>query len=73
MERYWRRSEEDPVNGSSHTTLAPYYAKELNRETVVGEMASRRGGRIICNIIKEEDKVELCGSCVLIGEGILLI
>ena len=57
----------------SHTTLAPYYAKELNRETVIGEMASKRGGKIICNILKEEEIVELCGSCVFIGEGKLFI
>jgi PhzF family phenazine biosynthesis protein len=69
----WNGIEEDPVNGSSHTTLAPYYAKELNRETVIGEMASKRGGKIICNILKEEEIVELCGSCVFIGEGKLLI
>jgi len=65
----WNGIEEDPVNGSSHTTLAPYYAKELNKETVIGEMASARGGKIICNVLKDQNLVELCGTCVLIAEG----
>lgn len=67
----WNGIPEDPVNGSSHTTLAPYYSSFLKKDTVIGEMASSRGGVLICNVMKKEELVELCGKCVTIAEGVL--
>ena len=70
----WNGISEDPVNGSSHTSLAPYYAAELAlegaaRETVVGEMASARGGRVVCKIDRAAGVVELAGRAVTVASG----
>ena len=43
--------DEDPVTGSSHCCLGPYWYKKLNKETLIGYQASERGG-IVQIIIK---------------------
>jgi len=40
--------EEDPVTGSAHCILGPYFAKKLGRKTVVGKQKSKRGGIVEC-------------------------
>jgi len=66
----WNGIPEDPVNGSSHTTLAPYYSTLVaKKDTVIGEMASSRGGTVVCNVMDKEGIVELCGRCVTVSEG----
>ena len=66
----WNGIPEDPVNGSSHTTLAPYYSTVVaKKDTVIGEMASSRGGTVVCNVMDKEGLVELCGRCVTVSEG----
>jgi PhzF family phenazine biosynthesis protein len=49
---------EDPVTGSAHTTLIPYWAKRLGKTKMVARQLSKRGGTIYC---------ELCGDRVKIG------
>jgi len=49
---------EDPVTGSAHTTLIPYWSKKLNKTSLVAQQLSERGGVLFC-----EDK----GDRVLIG------
>ncbi|MBT5927109.1 MAG: PhzF family phenazine biosynthesis protein [Verrucomicrobia bacterium] len=41
---------EDPVTGSAHCILAPYWAKRLNKSTMHAHQVSKRGGRLICEI-----------------------
>jgi predicted PhzF superfamily epimerase YddE/YHI9 len=66
----WNGIAEDPVNGSSHTSLAPYYAGAAeSRVTVVGEMASQRGGRIVCTVDRAAGVVELAGRAVTVAAG----
>ena len=36
--------DEDPVTGSAHTCLAPYWAQKLGKDAMVGYQASARGG-----------------------------
>ena len=58
---------EDPVTGSAHCTLAPYWAKRLGKTVFRAFQASRRGGEIICR--PAGDRIELEGSCVFYLEG----
>lgn len=58
---------EDPVTGSAHCTLAPYWAGRLGRDRLVGRQISPRGGTVICEV--EGDRVVLSGGAVLYLEG----
>jgi predicted PhzF superfamily epimerase YddE/YHI9 len=41
---------EDPVTGSSHTSLAPYWSKKLGKNKLIGHQASKRGGLLECEL-----------------------
>jgi len=53
---------EDPVTGSTHCALAPYWAKRLGKDILQAAQLSRRGGRIQCRIAG--DRVLLSGAAV---------
>jgi PhzF family phenazine biosynthesis protein len=50
--------DEDPVTGSAHTTLVPYWAEQLGKTTLHARQLSERGGELFC---------ELRGERVLLG------
>ncbi len=52
---------EDPVTGSSHSTLTPFWAKRLGKKTLRAHQASPRGGDLLCT--DEGDRVILSGAC----------
>ena len=58
---------EDPVTGSAHCSLAPYWAQRLHKTAFFAFQASRRGGEIRCRWLN--DRVELEGSCVFYLQG----
>jgi PhzF family phenazine biosynthesis protein len=58
---------EDPVTGSAHCMLVPYWAKRLGKTSFKAFQASRRGGEVGCRL--HGDRVELEGSCVFYLEG----
>jgi len=58
---------EDPVTGSAHCMLVPYWAKRLGKTAFRAFQASPRGGEIICRLLG--DRVELEGTCVFYLEG----
>lgn len=62
---------EDPVTGSAHTSLTPYWAKKLGKTTLVAKQLSSRGGTIRCTFLG--DRVLISGKAVpyLSGEIIL--
>jgi PhzF family phenazine biosynthesis protein len=60
--------DEDPVTGSAHAALAPFWAERLGRESFSAFQASKRGGRIECRLAGE--RVILGGRCVTVIEGI---
>ncbi|MDH6109002.1 PhzF family phenazine biosynthesis protein [Kitasatospora sp. MAP12-15] len=62
---------EDPVTGSAHTALAPFWAERLDRldDTLTGYQASPRGGLIRCRL--HGDRVLLSGHAVTVVDGIL--
>ena len=61
---------EDPVTGSAHTGLAPYWAARLGRDHLVGFQASTRGGRV--HVVLAGDRVYLTGRAVTVLDGTLL-
>jgi predicted PhzF superfamily epimerase YddE/YHI9 len=61
---------EDPVTGSAHCCLAPYWAPRLGRDTLVGFQASPRGGTVHARLAG--DRVVLGGSAVTVLRGELL-
>ncbi|MBO6901618.1 MAG: PhzF family phenazine biosynthesis protein [Rhizobiaceae bacterium] len=58
---------EDPVTGSIHATLVPYWAKQLGRTDLSAYQASRRGGYLRCR--QERDRVLIRGSAVTFMEA----
>lgn len=58
---------EDPVTGSAHCTLAPFWSERLDKAEMRAWQASARGGEVICRI--HADRVELEGQCVFYLEG----
>lgn len=58
---------EDPVTGSAHCMLAPYWATRLGKTVFRAFQASPRGGEVICRLVG--DRVELEGTCVFYLEG----
>jgi PhzF family phenazine biosynthesis protein len=61
--------DEDPVTGSAHAVLAPYWSARLGRDRLSAFQASRRGGFVDCRL--EGDRVILGGQCVTVIEGVL--
>ena len=58
---------EDPVTGSAHCGLAPYWAEKLGRGELIGYQASARGGTVRCRVV--DDRVHLTGHAVTMFEG----
>jgi predicted PhzF superfamily epimerase YddE/YHI9 len=58
---------EDPVTGSAHCMLVPYWANRLGKTDFQAYQASRRGGEVICRLLGK--RVELEGTCVFFLEG----
>jgi PhzF family phenazine biosynthesis protein len=62
---------EDPVTGSAHCTLAPYWARRTGRDSFSAYQVSARGGRVLCTV--RGDRVELRGRCAPYLEGTLIV
>ncbi len=58
---------EDPVTGSAHCCLGPYWAKRLGKTKLSGYQASRRGGVVGVNV--QDDHVYLTGQAVTVFTG----
>lgn len=62
---------EDPVTGSAHTTLTPYWANQLGKKHLVARQLSARGGEIRCQL--EDHQVILAGEAVTFLNGTIRI
>ena len=60
---------EDPVTGSAHCTLVPYWAKRLGKSKLHALQVSARGGELFCE--DRGDRVSIGGRAVLYLEGTL--
>jgi PhzF family phenazine biosynthesis protein len=58
---------EDPVTGSAHCTLVPYWAKRLGKSRLHARQISRRGGELFCELTG--DRVVVAGRAALYLEG----
>ncbi|NNF42428.1 MAG: PhzF family phenazine biosynthesis protein [Phycisphaerales bacterium] len=63
--------DEDPVTGSAHCTLIPYWAERLGRTTLAARQISARGGALTGTL--RGDRCELRGGAVVYSEGWLLV
>jgi PhzF family phenazine biosynthesis protein len=61
---------EDPVTGSAHCGLAPFWAERLNKTELIGYQASERGGMVRVRL--EGTRVHLGGQAVTVLRGELL-
>jgi PhzF family phenazine biosynthesis protein len=58
---------EDPVTGSAHTTLTPYWAAQLGKDQCTAKQVSKRGGELLCTMAG--DRVRIAGKAVTYLEG----
>jgi predicted PhzF superfamily epimerase YddE/YHI9 len=58
---------EDPVTGSAHCTLVPFWAERLGKSKLVAHQVSARGGELHCE--HRGDRVIISGHCHLFLTG----
>ena len=58
---------EDPVTGSAHCTLTPYWSKILNKKILKAQQISNRKGELFCNLKK--NRVEIIGKAITYLKG----
>ena len=61
---------EDPVTGSSHSTLIPFWAEVLQKEKMKARQISKRGGTLLCENCG--DRVKIAGKAALYLQGEIL-
>ena len=62
---------ENPVTGSAHCKLAPYWAQRLGKNTMTAYQASQRGGTV--KVRFENNRVFLTGEAVTVIQGDILL
>ncbi len=62
---------EDPVTGSTHASLVPYWAKELNKLELTALQCSPRSGRLRC--VLDDDRVRLGGKAITFMEATIRV
>ena len=63
--------EEDPVTGSAHTMLTPYWASQLSKDELEAHQLSKRGGKLNCRL--QNNRVYISGGSVIYFEGTISI
>lgn len=58
---------EDPVTGSAHCTLVPYWAQRLGKTNLTARQLSKRGGSLWCRL--EQESVYVSGKAILYSRG----
>lgn len=54
--------DEDPVTGSAHTMLTPYWSEKLGKKELEARQLSQRGGMVYCTML--DDRVEIAGEAL---------
>ena len=67
----WVGIPEDPVTGSAHTVLTPFWSKELNQKSFFARQSSPRGGELKLDL--KEDHILVSGQGTVVLEGSLSI
>jgi len=60
---------EDPVTGSAHCTLIPYWADRLEKQEMKAKQISKRGGELFCEL--KGDRVSIAGHAVTYSTGFI--
>lgn len=60
---------EDPVTGSAHTMMIPYWSIKLGKKKLKARQVSKRGGTVYCTML--DDRVEIAGKAVTYLEGVI--
>ncbi len=60
---------EDPVTGSAHCNIIPYWSGVLGKDDLICSQISERGGTLICRY--RGDRVSMSGKCILFMEGVI--
>jgi predicted PhzF superfamily epimerase YddE/YHI9 len=63
--------DEDPVTGSAHCTLIPYWTARLGRNNLFARQISQRGGELFCELAG--DRVRIGGKAVLYLRGEIVL
>lgn len=63
--------DEDPVTGSAHTQLTPYWSEQLGKTTLNTKQVSQRGGELQCELLG--DRVSIAGYAVKYLQGEIII
>ncbi|WP_300627593.1 PhzF family phenazine biosynthesis protein [Pseudomonas sp.] len=63
--------DEDPVTGSAHTSLAPFWAERLGKSQLSAEQGGKRRGQLRCEL--QGDRVIIAGKAVLYMQGVLYL
>jgi predicted PhzF superfamily epimerase YddE/YHI9 len=58
---------EDPVTGSAHTKLIPYWAEKFGKSTLIAKQVSKRGGELFCE--NDKNRVYISGHAKLYMKG----
>lgn len=58
---------EDPVTGSAHTLMIPYWSKILGRDEMIAQQLSKRGGILYCE--HKEERVLIGGKTAIYMSG----
>ena len=58
---------EDPVTGSAHTLLTPFWSERLNKKVLTAKQVSSRGGELLCENL--DGRVKISGNAVLYSKG----
>lgn len=61
--------DEDPVTGSAHCALGPYFGNKLGKVVIVGRQESERGGVVECILKQDEGRVCIVGTAVRFLSG----
>jgi len=65
--------DEDPVTGSAHCALGPYFGNKLGKSVVIGRQESDRGGLVECILKPDDGRVCIVGTAVMTMAGCLSI
>ncbi|OAA95151.1 PhzF family phenazine biosynthesis protein [Clostridium coskatii] len=58
---------EDPVTGSAHSNLIPFWSKRLNKDKMIAKQLSKRGGTLYCELCGDRVKISGRASLYMVG------
>ena len=69
----WAGIDEDPVTGSAHSVLGPYWAKKLGKNRMKTRQCSKRGGEVEVEVVEGRARVAVRGRAVVVIRGELFL